>query len=50
MLRERMVPSQQLINPNRMLQGFEVNSGALIKFLESREAAAVYKAKGMYPN
>jgi molybdate transport system substrate-binding protein len=25
-------------------------AGALIKFLESREAAAVYKAKGMYPN
>jgi molybdate transport system substrate-binding protein len=25
-------------------------AGALVKFLESREAAAVYKAKGMYPN
>ncbi len=25
-------------------------AGALIKFLESKEAAAVYKAKGLYPN
>jgi molybdate transport system substrate-binding protein len=25
-------------------------AGTLIKFLESREAAAVYKAKGLYPN
>lgn len=25
-------------------------AGALIKFLESREAAAVYKAKGLFPN
>ena len=25
-------------------------AGALIKFLESKEAAAVYKSKGMYPN
>jgi molybdate transport system substrate-binding protein len=25
-------------------------AGTLIKFLESKEAAAVYKAKGLYPN
>jgi ABC-type molybdate transport system substrate-binding protein len=25
-------------------------AGTLIKFLESREAGAVYKAKGLYPN
>jgi molybdate transport system substrate-binding protein len=25
-------------------------AGALIKFLESKEATAVYKAKGLYPN